>query len=377
MRLFHCLLAVGLLYIDPVSGASQHAARPLVGTKQGSYLTLQSPVRWANMSMQFQQFSRRDLFGRQTTCNAGYCELKIQGRPSFTKVLFPYLKNKAHCCLALCPDGVYCCPVGETCTPDGCCNAGEQQCGSSHCYDPTTHKCCDNGGSCPLEDSCCEYECCLSSGYCGDDGFCETNTCTATSTSRTTSYYIFTTTITKVVEAEEQESASEFVCPPLTATNDANATLELGDDCSLTFYPPPTDASSTSSPFSSAPSLKPRAQAVDCLITSTSIVQYTVHTQTTSTTTVTETTIPVDFSCIPMTVTNVVGDELTLDEECKMEFSPGSSDSSPSSTSSATERNSTGISGGGSAASGGARSVSCYGMLLGLPFLFATYAYGA
>lgn len=360
-------------------------------------------------------------------------------------VLFPYLKNEAHCRPALCPDGVYCCPVGDTCTLDGCCNAGEQQCGSSHCYnpstsiccpdggncpkgqdcvgtfqccpageqlcgdsscynpatevcclsgayagsctlpkqccgddhcyDPATHKCCGSQGSCLLEDSCCKYECCRSVGYCGDDGFCEANTCTATSTSRTTSYYTFTTTITKVVEAEEQESAPEFVCPPLTATNNASATLELGDDCSLTFYPPPTDASSTSSPFSAAPSLKPRANAVDCLITSTSIVRYTVHTQTTSTTTVTETTIPEDFSCAPMTVTNVVGDELTLDEECKMEFSPGSSDSSPSSTSSATEGSSTGTSSGGGGASGGARSISCYGMLLGLPFLFTMYAY--
>jgi hypothetical protein len=281
------------------------------------------------------------------------------------------LKNEAHSCPALCPDGVYCCPVGDTCTPDGCCNAGEQQCGSSHCYNPSTSICCSNGGNCPKgQDSCCEYECCGSVGYCGDDGFCEANTCTATSTSRTTSYYTFTTTITKVAEAEEQESAPEFVCPPLTATNSASATLELGDDCSLTFYPPPTDASSTSSSFSAAPSLKPRANAVDCLITSTSIVPYTVHTQTTSTTTVTETTIPEDFSCVPMTVTNAVGDELTLDEECKMEFSPGSSDSSPSSTSSATEGSSTGTSSGG-----GARSVSCYGMLLGLPFLFATYAF--
>ena len=91
--------------------------------------------------------------------------------------------------------------------------------------------------------------------------------------------------------------------------------------------------------------------------------------------TVTETTTPEDFSCVPLTVTNAVGDELTLDEECKMEFSPGSSNSSLSSTPFATEGSSTGTGSGGGVTSGSARSVSYYGMLLGLPFLFATYAY--
>ncbi|KIX01244.1 uncharacterized protein Z518_08969 [Rhinocladiella mackenziei CBS 650.93] len=234
-------------------------------------------------------------------------------------------------------------------------------------------KCCSNG-ACPLADSCCTYECCRSVGHCGDDGFCAANTCTVTSTSRTTSYNTVTTTVTKVVESEEEEQGPEFTCPPMTATNDAGATLELGDDCSLTFYPAPTVTASTSSSFP-ASSLRPRTNAADCLVTSTSIMGYTIYTQTTLTTTVTEITTPEGFFCPPMTATNAVGDELSLDEECKLEFSPGSSDSNLSTSSSPPESSSTGIRGGGDTASSvSQRSLPRYIMLIPVPLILVMYA---
>jgi len=100
----------------------------------------------------------------------------------------------------------------------------------------------------------------------------------------------------------------------LIATNSANDTLELGDDCNYHLA------------AKEARSLQPRAAlSTDCLYTSTSIPTYTVHTITTITSTVTRQEVTETFSCPAMSVTNSVGDELSLNEEYQLEFSPGNS----------------------------------------------------
>jgi hypothetical protein len=132
--------------------------------------------------------------------------------------------------------------------------------------------------------------------------------------------------ITKIAPPVGEEAAPEFVCPPLTATNSVSDTLELGDDCTLTFYPAPADASTTASVAKKGRSLQPRAAlGTDCLYTSTSILTYTVHAITTITSTVTRQEVTETFSCPAMSVTNSVGDELSLNEKCQLEFSPGNS----------------------------------------------------
>ena len=319
--------------------------------------------------------------------------VKSEDTPTVAVAVSYSLTTEAHSDVAPCPDGVTCCQVGDTCTPNGCCPSDQEQCGTSncynpstsiccsdgshcpmgddcvgngfccpsgkilcgqdHCYDPNTQQCCGNQGACQLDLACCENECCTSDGHCGSDGYCQANTCTVTSTSTTTSYYTFTSTITELAESEEAEQAPEFTCPPISATNSASETLQLGTDCTLTLYPPPTDISTTSSSTGAgAPSVKPRATAdgPNCLITSTSIVGYTIQTVTTTIMTVTETETPEGFSCPPMTVTNALGDELSLDQECQLEYSPGSL--TPSSTSSASGAGAATSSGGGTKTSG-------------------------
>ena len=249
-----------------------------------------------------------------------------------------------------CGDGSHC-PLGETCIGDGrCCPSGQEACGSLYCYDPNEEFCCSGGqGSCDLGLTCCDYECCTSEGSCGGDGFCSANVCTETSTYASTSYATFTATITEIATPDEEEEALEFFCEPITATNSLGDTLELGDDCLLTLSPaaavPSTTGTLHAGRREAEPTLAPapRAENAECAYTSTSIVTSTVFTQTTFTTTVTETALSESFSCPPMSVTNAAGDELSLDSECSLSFSPGPSGSTLP----------TAVSGGGSSGSGG------------------------
>lgn len=119
-----------------------------------------------------------------------------------------------------------------------------------------------------------------------------------------------------------------LTCPEQSAVNDVGATLALGDDCSLTLYAPTQEASSTTTEALSA-SLAARQNR--CLKTSTVERISTVRLQQTVTTTVLETTTAEGFTCLPMAVTNSFGDELSLDEECKVEFKPGEGGAVPSS----------------------------------------------
>lgn len=141
-----------------------------------------------------------------------------------------------------------------------------------------------------------------------------------------------TTTITKTAvrgEGEEGEQG-EFSCVPLTVTNGVGDTLELGDDCDLTFEPgdDPPPSSSSKAPHAALKKKKNKnKRARDCPPTRTTRTVFKTVSQTnvrTATTTVTksESALP-EFSCPPMTVTNDNGDELTMDEECALGFSPG------------------------------------------------------
>ena len=76
----------------------------------------------------------------------------------------------------------------------------------------------------------------------------------------------------------------------------------------------------------------PRAANDDCAYTSTIFDTYTINTLTTRFFTVTETEVPDDFSCPTMAVTNAAGDELSLDDKCQLEFSPGAASPTASPT---------------------------------------------
>jgi uncharacterized membrane protein YgcG len=242
-----------------------------------------------------------------------------------------------------------------------CCPSGKERCGSEYCYDPTSEQCCSSGqGSCPKSDSCCEYECCRSVATCAADGFCSASTCVETSTYSSTAYYaVHTVSVTQVAPPDGEEEAPEFSCAEITATNSAGDTLELGDNCLLTFSPSAAASSSSSSsssgpsaravPAEGIPDIQPRAttaaEDAACLYTSTSISTYTVRAISTVTRTVTSEEPDESFSCPPMTVTNTNGDELSLNEECSLEFSAN--------TDSATATGGSGGSSGGGSSGGG------------------------
>ena len=106
-----------------------------------------------------------------------------------------------------------------------------------------------------------------------------------------------TKTITKISEPEHEDEAPKFTCVPMTTTDTAGDTLELGDDCALTFNPV-TEASTTSSSVGTTPSLQPRATIDEntCLYTQTVVVTYTKYTIITTSTTVTEEITQREFS---------------------------------------------------------------------------------
>lgn len=114
----------------------------------------------------------------------------------------------------------------------------------------------------------------------------------------------------------------------MTVTNDAGDTLELGDDCALELTPATTTANAAVNGAVAQPRAAPcPAQSTSTYTTTTTKVSSYAVTRTT-TKTVAE-TAPPDFSCAPMTVTNSFGDELEMDEECALEFSPGSETQDP------------------------------------------------
>ena len=222
----------------------------------------------------------------------------------------------------------------------GCCPNGQQPCGSSHCYDPATEQyCTDAERGCERDLTCCGQECC--SRYArSSNGNCVPNTCTVTSTYTTTSTSTRVGAVTRIQEPEGEEEAPEFTCVPLTATDAAGDTLELGDDCRLTFQPADADADATIPTSISTvtpaptPRMKPRAPQVrsTCACTRTVWVTSTMYTVATSTRTVTREEATESFSCPPMSVTNDIGDELILDEECQLAFSPGDSSAAVTTT---------------------------------------------
>ncbi|CAG7558775.1 unnamed protein product [Fusarium equiseti] len=275
-----------------------------------------------------------------------------------------------------CSSGIAC-SKGKTCVEGGCCNAGESKCGSSACYDPktsvccgssgthcpkgatcctgpgtvwacdkgdeccatrgcanpATEKCCKNGG-CEKGTTCCENECCRSSGYCGSDGYCKA---CPVPTSTITSTYAFTTTAMKTVRVTDDiepdtGNAPEFSCVPMTATNDVGATLELDTGCVL-HYEPPGETSTggrarrdieapTAAPVPIDRGLLARQASCNPSTTYTSTIWKTEVYTRTGTQTVTVAGEDATFSCPEMEVTNDVGDTLALDEECVLSFSP-------------------------------------------------------
>jgi hypothetical protein len=135
-------------------------------------------------------------------------------------------------------------------------------------------------------------------------------------------------------EIEEPEEASDFTCIPITATNSKNATLELDTDCALSYSPPSTTAttSSTAAPAAVIRNALLWERQVSCTPFETDTEFVTLTNTVTSYSTVTETitTSPPEseFSCPTMAVTNAVGDVLSLDDSCSLEFSPASTTSS-------------------------------------------------
>lgn len=272
-----------------------------------------------------------------------------------------YDPSTSKCCL----EGLGC-PLDYDCVEGGCCPSGEQRCGSSKCYNPKTNICCQSGGniwgcptsdkccsdnycynpnseqccqngSCQKGDTCCGKECCKSIAYCAADGYCSqcpAATKTITTTSDSTYSSITTRTITEVSEPEE---ATGFSCPPMTVTNSEGATLELDTECALSYTPPETSESSAritarNAPITPVPQLRPRQLSCTPFETITSTLTSTRSVTSRFTETTTVFTEQVDFSCVPMSVTNAFGDELSLDEKCQLEFSPAEPTSSSTSS---------------------------------------------
>lgn len=266
-----------------------------------------------------------------------------------------------------CCDSGTVCGKGWVCVPGGgCCEAATpSRCGEDRCYDPKTQRCCVDGGrawgcaaadaccsggfcrtseeqccengSCPRGDKCCEKECCRSMGFCGSAGVCEA--CPAATRTRSEEATATTTLFRRRVRGgADTGAAPSFRCVPMTATNEAGGTLELGDDCMLEYAPPEETTSDgveargvSLARRTAAPGdlLLVAARQVDC-VPWTTVTEYTTNTVTeTEWATTTAREGPgsdgqpqgdVEFSCPEMEVTNEVGDTLGMDETCGLTY---------------------------------------------------------
>lgn len=127
----------------------------------------------------------------------------------------------------------------------------------------------------------------------------------------------------------------EFTCLPVTVTNADGAVLELGDDCTFSFQPPSTTESGVERRAVLTSAVEPPTNVAlrirqDCVPRRTDIATVTTTIPTTirTTATKTETVKPSDesFTCPEMVVTNTVGDELSLNDDCSLEFTPADED---------------------------------------------------
>jgi hypothetical protein len=172
-----------------------------------------------------------------------------------------------------------------------------------------------------------------------------TTTRTVTRTSYTTR--ISTTTLEVLDEQEAEDEASEFECVAMEVTNVDGAVLALGEDCLFTYEPAPPisddagGASTTAARFEGSASAVLRARQASCTpyMTYTATVTTTIVTTIQSTRTQTRTVDPTEegFSCPEMAVTNAAGDELSLDEDCVLEFVPAPEETDSGSTSDETD----------------------------------------
>ncbi|PGH05858.1 hypothetical protein AJ79_06700 [Helicocarpus griseus UAMH5409] len=124
---------------------------------------------------------------------------------------------------------------------------------------------------------------------------------------------------TTVTTTASEEAPSGFSCAPMTVTNAVGDSLELNNDCGLKYFPAKTTTS-----YAQVAGMV-RARQDDCPPTRTTMTVYETDGTTdmaTVTATITPASAPSGFSCPPMTVTNAMGDELTMDENCGLQYSP-------------------------------------------------------
>lgn len=93
-----------------------------------------------------------------------------------------------------CSDGVRACSLDEDCVQGGCCPAGYRLCsGSNVCVDPKTEKCCGSGAQswgCPASSGCCSPGCYdLATERCCTGGLCwREETCCMSQCCKSTAY---------------------------------------------------------------------------------------------------------------------------------------------------------------------------------------------
>lgn len=133
--------------------------------------------------------------------------------------------------------------------------------------------------------------------------------------------------------AEDGQVVPEFVCPATTISQSGDsAFLELGDNCRLTVLvanageEAPTPVSERALAFDpmmeASPAIIPRQEVV-CTGTLEGTTTVTSFSWTTTTSTLVRPPSPLpEFSCPVIVVTNAVGDELTLGDDCSLDFTP-------------------------------------------------------
>lgn len=249
-----------------------------------------------------------------------------------------------------------CCPAGDDCFAEGCCEHGLVPCGDSEtggCIDPGTEICCGrsgtyhacelvdkccgdegcynpndpersvcceaNGGTCEEGNTCCFSQCCYPWAFCGPSQDCEPNpdaTCTKTvivpSTilaAETRRYTVYTTT------TEEPPELHPIKCPKTSFVNSLSITVKIDDNCLIIILPP----RATTKPVERTAPLE-RKQASSCYFTETVSFVSRTTSYTTTYETVTSTTTITNPLCYPLTVSNCWGDTLKLNSKCSFEF---------------------------------------------------------
>ncbi|ROT37370.1 hypothetical protein SODALDRAFT_379840 [Sodiomyces alkalinus F11] len=252
-----------------------------------------------------------DLLVPETSANSSVVSSEdLDGNELGLVALMPRQRQCVNPGHYICADGVRCCPNGDTCVSVGCCRGNTRLCSANSCYDPSSEKCCSDYIVCPSGWDCVGGGCCPSGQRrCGNSKCYNPNTqtcCTGPGT-----VWACTRSQACCPNGYCRNPNTEQCCQGGTCDNDT--TCCRYECCRSIGY------------CGSDGYCKPCPPATRTVTSTWSSTTTLFRTVTITRDPAPETEDAPEFTCIPMTATNIEGATLELAEDCGLQYNPPAS----------------------------------------------------